>query len=220
MSAPNVVLWANHQIHVSPLSGWVLPYPAGYDFPVPCGGWPSLLGSSSSHWRVPPPLRLAYWISPDSIGVSTFHTFKLGSGWVPSILRGHGVPAEEALWLDQDFCRIPAHVTHHAVFRPSHQHLRLTKPQRRSPVRSFPCRDRPDGSASVQRIIIRRALSGQHPTTPEEIITWLEDTVAAWNQDPTPFTWDGKRKERRDRARQRRLGGSCAVITDSHSNAA
>ena len=73
---------------------------------------------------------------------------------------------------------------------------------------------------SLQRIIVHRALAGQHPQSPEEIITWLEDTVAAWNADPTPFTWGGKRKERRDRARQRRLGGSRAVITNSHSNVA
>jgi hypothetical protein len=73
---------------------------------------------------------------------------------------------------------------------------------------------------SLQRIIVRRALSGQHPQTPEEIITWLEETVAAWNEDPTPFTWGGKRKERRERARQRRLGGSAAVLADHHSNAA
>jgi len=73
---------------------------------------------------------------------------------------------------------------------------------------------------AVQRIIVRRALAGQHPQTPEEIITWLEDTVAAWNEDPTPFTWGGKRKERRDRARQRRLGGSPAILAHPHSNAA
>jgi len=73
---------------------------------------------------------------------------------------------------------------------------------------------------ALQRILVRRALAGQHPQSPGEIITWLEDTVAAWNEDPTPFTWGGKRKERRDRARQRRLGGSPAVLTDPHSNAA
>jgi len=72
---------------------------------------------------------------------------------------------------------------------------------------------------ALQRIIVRRALSGQHPQTTEAIITWLEDTVAAWNEDPTPFTWGGKRKERRERARHRRLGGSPAVVADSHSNA-
>jgi len=73
---------------------------------------------------------------------------------------------------------------------------------------------------ALQRIIVRRALSGQHPQTPEEIITWLEDTVAAWNEDPTPFTWGGKRRDRRERARQRRLGGSPAVPANHHSNAA
>jgi hypothetical protein len=73
---------------------------------------------------------------------------------------------------------------------------------------------------ALQRIIVRRALSGQHPQTPAEIITWLEDTVAAWNEDPTPFVWGGKRRERRKRARQRRLGGSPALLADTHSNAA
>jgi len=73
---------------------------------------------------------------------------------------------------------------------------------------------------ALQRIIVQRALSGQHPQTPEEIIAWLEDTVAAWNEDPTPFTWGGKRKERRDRARHRTLGGSPAVLADHHPNAA
>ncbi len=65
---------------------------------------------------------------------------------------------------------------------------------------------------SVQRIIVRRALAGQHPQSPREIITRLEDTVAGWNAAPTPFVWQGKRGERRQRARQRRLGGSAAVL--------
>ncbi len=67
---------------------------------------------------------------------------------------------------------------------------------------------------------VRRALAGQHPQSQAEIITWLEDTVAAWNEDPTPFVWGGKRRERRLRARQRRLGGSPAVPVDPHSIAA
>ncbi len=67
---------------------------------------------------------------------------------------------------------------------------------------------------SVQRILVGRALAGQHPQTQQEVITWLEDTVAGWNQAPTPFVWDGKRRERRVRARQRRLGGSAAALTD------
>jgi hypothetical protein len=69
---------------------------------------------------------------------------------------------------------------------------------------------------SVQRILKRRALDGQHPQTPEQIITWLEETVAGWNAAPTPFTWHGKRYERRQRARARRhqrLAGSGATCS-------
>jgi hypothetical protein len=65
---------------------------------------------------------------------------------------------------------------------------------------------------SVQRIICDRALRGQHPKTAKELITWLEDAVVGWNATPTPFIWDGKRRERRIRAKQRRLGGSAATI--------
>ena len=69
---------------------------------------------------------------------------------------------------------------------------------------------------SLQRILVGRALAGQHPRTPEELIQWLEETVAAWNAAPTPFVWDGKRRARRQRARQRRLGGSGAALLDRH----
>src|SRR6266700_2636754 len=65
---------------------------------------------------------------------------------------------------------------------------------------------------SMQRILIRRALSGQYPQSPEQIIEWLEQTVAGWNQDPTPFVWNGKRRERRQRARLKRLAGSGAAV--------
>jgi hypothetical protein len=63
---------------------------------------------------------------------------------------------------------------------------------------------------SIQRILVRRALDGQHPTAAAEIMAWLTDTVAGWNADPTPFAWGGKRAARRQRARERRhtLGGS------------
>jgi hypothetical protein len=67
---------------------------------------------------------------------------------------------------------------------------------------------------SVQRIVCGRALNGQHPQTAAEIITWLEETVAGWNVAPTPFVWDGKRRERRLRAKQHRLGGSAAILAD------
>lgn len=73
---------------------------------------------------------------------------------------------------------------------------------------------------SVQRIIVGRALAGQHPQRPEDLIGWLEETVAGWNAAPTPFVWDGKRRERRERARQRRLGGSGAALADPQSFAA
>jgi hypothetical protein len=67
-------------------------------------------------------------------------------------------------------------------------------------------------SESIQRILIRRALAGQHPTEPDEIIAWLEAVARAWNRHPTPFEWGGKRAARRARSRQRRhaLGGSGA----------
>jgi hypothetical protein len=57
---------------------------------------------------------------------------------------------------------------------------------------------------SLQRILVRRALDGQHPQTPAQIIAWLEETVMGWNAQPTPFTWHGKRYARRQRARVRR----------------
>jgi len=64
---------------------------------------------------------------------------------------------------------------------------------------------------SVQRIIVRRALSGQYPQTQQQIIDWLEQTVTGWNEHPTPFVWNGKRRERRKRAKLRRLAGSGAA---------
>jgi len=65
---------------------------------------------------------------------------------------------------------------------------------------------------SMQRILKRRALAGQHPTSPQEIITWLEAEARGWNRQPTPFVWGGKRHARRVRARARQhtLGGSGA----------
>ena len=65
---------------------------------------------------------------------------------------------------------------------------------------------------SMQRILVRRALSGQYPQTQEQIIEWLEQTVAGSPQNPTPFVWNGKRRERRQRARLKRLAGSGAAV--------
>jgi DDE superfamily endonuclease len=66
---------------------------------------------------------------------------------------------------------------------------------------------------SVQRILGRRALAGQHPQSAPELMAWLAATVRGWNAAPSPFEWGGHRQQRRWRARQRRhaLGGSGAV---------
>lgn len=66
---------------------------------------------------------------------------------------------------------------------------------------------------SVQRILVRRRLSGQRPHNPAQLIAWLEAGARGWNACPTPFTWGGKRALRRQQAcaRRHRLGGSGAV---------
>jgi hypothetical protein len=70
----------------------------------------------------------------------------------------------------------------------------------------------PNMAESIQRIVKRRALDGQHPTTTAEIIGWLEAAARGWNAAPTACPWGGLRQARRRRSRQRRhrLGGSGA----------
>lgn len=65
---------------------------------------------------------------------------------------------------------------------------------------------------SIQRILKRRALDGQHPEQTGQIIGWFESVAGHWNAAPTPFQWGGKRMERRRRQRERchRVGGSGA----------
>jgi hypothetical protein len=65
---------------------------------------------------------------------------------------------------------------------------------------------------SIQRVLKRRALDGQHPTSPGEIIGRFEAVAGHWNAAPTPFVWGGKRAARRKRQRERRhvVGGSGA----------
>jgi hypothetical protein len=65
---------------------------------------------------------------------------------------------------------------------------------------------------SIQRVLKRRALGGQHPTTVAEIMAWFEAVARHWNASPTPFVWGGRRSARRQRQRERRhrLGGSGA----------
>jgi hypothetical protein len=69
---------------------------------------------------------------------------------------------------------------------------------------------------SVQRIIVPRALAGQHPQSAQEVIDCLEQTVQGWNNHPTPFVWNGKRRRRRERARLRRLAGSGAALVKGY----
>ena len=62
---------------------------------------------------------------------------------------------------------------------------------------------------SVQRILVRRAVSGRSFDSPEAVMASLEAVAKGWNADPTPFEWGGRRKARRERAKGRhRLGGS------------
>ena len=66
---------------------------------------------------------------------------------------------------------------------------------------------------SIERVLKRRALDGQHPHSPAEIGIWFEQTAQRWNEQPTPFVWNGKRRQRRRRsggALIHRLGGSGA----------
>lgn len=65
---------------------------------------------------------------------------------------------------------------------------------------------------SIQRVLKSRALSGEHPTTPDDIMARFEAVARHWNADPTPFVWGGKRAARRKRQRDRRhaVGGSGA----------
>ena len=66
---------------------------------------------------------------------------------------------------------------------------------------------------SIERVLKRRALDGQHPHSPDEIGCWFEQTARSWNEQPTPFVWNGKRRQRRRRSggdRTHRLGGSGA----------
>ena len=67
---------------------------------------------------------------------------------------------------------------------------------------------------SLQRILKRRALDGQQPDSPAQILAWLEAVADHWNRDPTPFVWGGKRVARRQRQRARHRVGGSGACTD------
>ena len=69
---------------------------------------------------------------------------------------------------------------------------------------------------SIQRVLKRRALAGQHPHDPAEIGRWFEQTARCWNAQPTPFVWNGKRRQRRRHLAKdsiHRVGGSGACTS-------
>ena len=65
---------------------------------------------------------------------------------------------------------------------------------------------------SIQRVLKRRALGGEYPANPGEIISRFTGVAKHRNAAPTPFVWGGKRAARRKRQRERRhaVGGSGA----------
>ena len=65
---------------------------------------------------------------------------------------------------------------------------------------------------SLQRILKRRALDGQHPSDTAQVIAWFEAVARHWDAAPTPFVWGGERAARRRRqwGRRHRIGGSGA----------
>ena len=65
---------------------------------------------------------------------------------------------------------------------------------------------------SIQRVLKRRTLDGQHPQSPAEIGGWFEQTARAWNRQPTPFLWNGERRQRRRKrpGEEHAIGGSGA----------
>jgi hypothetical protein len=67
---------------------------------------------------------------------------------------------------------------------------------------------------SIQRLFKRRTLAGFHPQDVQTIIDRFEAVARRWNVHPSPFVWTGKRRERRERLRAKRLhrmGGSGAT---------
>lgn len=45
---------------------------------------------------------------------------------------------------------------------------------------------------SIQRILVHRTLSGQHPESAAQLMDWLAATVRGWNAAPTPFEWGAR----------------------------
>ncbi len=61
---------------------------------------------------------------------------------------------------------------------------------------------------SLQRIIVRRALFGQHFQAAQQVIDSLEGTVERWNLTPSTVS----RKERRSPEASKELRGSAGLL--------
>jgi hypothetical protein len=42
---------------------------------------------------------------------------------------------------------------------------------------------------SIQRVLKRRTMNGQHPTSTDEVIDRWESVAKRWNASPTPYLW-------------------------------
>jgi hypothetical protein len=97
---------------------------------------------------------------------------------------------------------------HHAALHPArrqlaeHGRVHPARPQAAHARRPAPA----EPTASTRRA------DGQHPQSPAEIGGWFEQTAQAWNRQPTPFLWNGKRRQRRRKRPGDRhaIGGAAA----------
>jgi hypothetical protein len=168
---------AVHPAHVSRLSARATrPYPPGYDFPWPFGGWPSLLGPSCSRCGLGPSLSSGLLaVMPDRNGVTTFRTNWGAAGVGASYTARPGCPSvpgaarldqtKAAVWcLAESSSRQPLVAT---TFR----NAASTEVHSHSPVPPFPRPARRDGSGSPWASPVcsrtpryRVACAGQEPT--------------------------------------------------------
>jgi hypothetical protein len=150
--------WAAHLVHVSTLSGWVSPYPAGYGFPVPFGCRPSLLGPSSSHRRLGHSLRSAdsAYRPPRRLRWGSHVPHEGSNGWGGCLLySGVAVSAHGArrhpMSLAQQFLSLC--LTHHCrlcqpSFRQPAYYGASSKVHGCSSFQPFPCPVGSDGSTA------------------------------------------------------------------------
>ena len=182
LGRPSSSCRAVHPAHVSRLSARATrPYPPGYEFPLPFGGWRSLLGPSCSRCGLGPSFRRSSGLlarGPDRIGVTTFRPDEMRRGRVPPIRRDLGAPAcggdsrrpmsdrRAGVWfLVRGSSRQPSIAT---TFR----NAASSEVHSRSPLPSFPCPVRLDGSGSPWASPVcsrtsryRGACAGQEPTS-------------------------------------------------------